>query len=133
MENPLLALTHWLRVLRPGGILYLAVPDRRRTFDRIRPVTTFAHVLRDLRDGPEVSREEHYREWMRTVGGMDEAAIRQRLSRVMARRRSIHFHVWDPPAFLELLQRSRLEPGLPLTVLVFEAIGDEMLAVCRKE
>ncbi|MBI1731188.1 MAG: methyltransferase domain-containing protein [Gammaproteobacteria bacterium] len=132
MESPLLALRNWLRVLRPGGMLYLAIPDRDRTFDRNRPVTAFSHVLDDLRNGPDGSREEHYREWMRQVGGLNEEQIRRRLPSALERRRSIHYHVWDPPAFLELLQRCRQELDFPLEIRVFEAIGNEMLVMCRK-
>jgi len=132
MESPLQALTNWLRVLRAGGILYLAVPNRMHTFDRNRPVTGFAHVLDDLRNGPQVSRAEHYREWLQFVGGLGEEQIRERLPHVLRQGRSIHFHVWDPAAFLELLQRCRQELDLPLEVLVFEAIGNELLVMCSK-
>jgi len=132
MENPLHALANWLRVIRPGGMLYLAVPNREHTFDRHRPVTPFCHLLEDLRHGPEASRESHYLEWMRLVGGRSEAQARQRLPLVMGKRASIHFHVWDGPGFLEVLQRSRQELQLPFEVVVFEAIGNEMLVMCRK-
>jgi SAM-dependent methyltransferase len=132
MESPLQALTNWLRVLRAGGILYLAVPNRAHTFDRKRPVTGFAHVLDDLRNGPQGSREEHYREWLQHVGGLSPEQIRERLPHALRQGRSIHFHVWNPAAFLELLQRGRQELNLPLEILVFETIGSEMLVVCHK-
>jgi len=132
MESPLLALTNWLRVLRAGGTLYLAIPNRSHTFDRKRPVTSFAHVLNDLRNGPEGSREEHYREWLQYVGGLSPGQIRERLPHALQMNRSIHYHVWDPAAFLELLQRSRQELNLPLEIVVFEALGNEMLVIGRK-
>ena len=132
MENPLLALTNWLRVLRAGGILYLAIPNRAHTFDRKRPITAFAHVLDDLRHGAEGSRAEHYREWLQYVGGLNPEQIRERLPHALQKNRSIHFHVWDPPAFLELLQRCRQELHLPLEIPVFETIGSEMLVIGRK-
>src|SRR2546427_11184570 len=34
LEAPVQALIEWYRVLRPGGYLFLAVPDGRVTFDR---------------------------------------------------------------------------------------------------
>ncbi len=132
MENPLLALRHWLRVLKPGGILYLAVPNREHTFDHARPVTEFSHLLQDLRNGPESSRASHYQEWLRIVGKKSEQQIQRQLPVMMNKRTSIHFHVWDPIRFLELLQRCRQELSQPLEVLVFEVIGNEMLVVCRK-
>ena len=50
-QNPLLALQNMLRVLKPGGVLYLSLPDKRFSFDVDRPVTTVEHVLRDYRRG----------------------------------------------------------------------------------
>ncbi len=53
-------------MLREGGILYLAAPDRRRTnFDRNRAETPLEHLLRDHEEGPGWSRAQHYEEWSR--------------------------------------------------------------------
>jgi SAM-dependent methyltransferase len=46
--NPLKAVKEWLRVLKPGGTLLLVLPDKRFTFDRNRPVTTFDHIKWDF-------------------------------------------------------------------------------------
>ena len=43
-QDPLGTIANHLRVLRPGGILYMAVPDKRFTFDRDRPPTTIDHL-----------------------------------------------------------------------------------------
>ena len=32
-EDPISTIRNWLRVLRPGGVIYMAVPDKRHTFD----------------------------------------------------------------------------------------------------
>ncbi|MBW8051172.1 MAG: methyltransferase domain-containing protein [Cytophagales bacterium] len=52
-QNPIAAVENFLRVLKPGGILYLAVPDKRYTFDKDRPITSFEHLLKDYEEGPE--------------------------------------------------------------------------------
>ena len=39
-ENPIGAIRTWLRVLKPGGVILLIVPDKRFTFDKVRPMTT---------------------------------------------------------------------------------------------
>ena len=62
-ENPIGAIESFLRVLKKGGILYMAIPDKRFTFDINRPITKLKHLLKDYTGGVASSREEHYREW----------------------------------------------------------------------
>ena len=47
MRNPIAALENWFRVLKPAGLLYLVVPDKRVTFDRARSQTPLEHMLLD--------------------------------------------------------------------------------------
>ncbi len=132
-EDPIGALTNMLRVLRVEGVLYLAVPDMRFTFDSKRPITTFEHLLRDHNEGPEVSRKTHYCEWMRYIHHVEnqEEALGE-AARLMEESYSIHFHVWSSEAFLEFLQAMRAEFALPFQIAVFMQNGDEMIAVLRK-
>jgi predicted SAM-dependent methyltransferase len=44
-EDPIGALSNWLRATRKGGIVYMAVPDKRFCFDHKRPLTEFDHLL----------------------------------------------------------------------------------------
>jgi len=46
--NPLKTVREWLRVIRPGGVLLVVLPDKRFTFDHKRNTTLFAHILIDL-------------------------------------------------------------------------------------
>ena len=48
LPDPLGALHEWHRVLQPGGLLYLVVPDKRLMFDAPRPLTSVAHLLGDF-------------------------------------------------------------------------------------
>ncbi|HEX6431826.1 MAG TPA: class I SAM-dependent methyltransferase [Niastella sp.] len=47
VANPLKALSEWQRVLQPGGILVLVLPDKRYTFDINRTYTTMDHLVKD--------------------------------------------------------------------------------------
>ena len=66
-QDPIGTIQRLLQVLRPQGILYLAVPDKRFTFDEGRPLTTLDHLIRDHTEGPEWSCESHFREWVEIV------------------------------------------------------------------
>jgi SAM-dependent methyltransferase len=48
IANPLKAVKEWIRVVRPGGFILLILPDKRFTFDRRRPYTSFSHLLSDF-------------------------------------------------------------------------------------
>ena len=98
--NPLAALREWWRVTRTGGCLLVIVPDRARTFDHRRPVTTLAH----LRDYWERRTTEDDRTHFDEVLAMHDVtldpgagspdAFRARVDN-NALQRCIHHHVFD--------------------------------------
>ena len=45
--NPIKALLEWDRLLRPGGVIFMIVPHKDRTFDRDKERTPLAHVVED--------------------------------------------------------------------------------------
>ena len=97
-QNPIRTLQNLFRVVRIGGVLYMAVPDKRWTFDHDRPCTTIDHLLRDYRDGPEWSKRGHFEEWTRLVNKRtDEAIVAQETQHLLNIDYSIHFHVWGAP------------------------------------
>jgi len=61
-ENPNGTVRAHLSKLKPGGVLYYAVPHRRFTFDVERPLTDWEHLVRDDTEGTAWSREGHYRQ-----------------------------------------------------------------------
>ncbi len=122
LVNPLRFLEKLNTVMAQGSILYLAVPDKRYTFDVNRAITSSEHLWQDYLQNTQDLSEEHLldflvgitkdhvepsrrarmyfnRNWL--PWNWDSFA-RKRLYR-LHRRRSIHVHVWDQPAFDELL------------------------------
>lgn len=104
MRNPIQALVHWLRVVRPGGMVYLVVPDKRRTFDKLRVRTTVEHMMLDYQQ-PSLERDfEHYLDYAVFV---HHARIDQAIDEAMRLRDtdvSIHFHVFLPQDVVRLTQ-----------------------------
>jgi SAM-dependent methyltransferase len=130
-EDPIQTFTSHLRVIRPGGVLFMAVPDKRATFDHPRAVTSLEHLIRDHTDGPEVSRREHYLEWARLVDNVPDSEVERHADEQEARRFSIHFHVFTPDSFLQLLLHCRAN-GLPAELVLFQENGVEFVLVLRK-
>ena len=131
-EDPISTLRNHFRVLRPGGIEYMAVPDKHHTFDRDRPVTPLEHLIRDEQEGPAWSRASHFEEWARLVKHVPESEV-QACARALERADySIHFHVWRLTDFLELLLHCRAEAGLPLAIEAVERNGHEFVVIMRK-
>jgi SAM-dependent methyltransferase len=131
-EDPIGTLKNHMRVLRPGGVLYMAVPDCRHTFDRDRLVTPIAHVEKDHLEGPAASRRVHYEEWARNKEAASADEVAARADELEDSRYSIHFHVWTPTAFLELLTHCRGQLGVPLEVEALERNDHEFIVVMSR-
>lgn len=103
-QDPLGTLEALFRVLKPGGVLYMGLPDKRYTFDHQRPVTPLAHLLEDHELGPERSWRSHAEEYVRLVNGAtEEGEVARATERIVSENLSIHFHVWTQKEMLELL------------------------------
>lgn len=128
MENPIGALENWLRVVRPGGVLYLAVPDKRETFDAQRPSTPIDHLRRDHAEGPEWSRSQHYEEYARLAERVPEDGVPARAEVLEREHVDIHFHVWTLPELVGFL----FSLDLPLDTELVQANGNETLLILRR-
>jgi SAM-dependent methyltransferase len=131
-EDPIRALSNLVRTVRPGGSLFLAVPDKRFTFDRDRRTTELAHLVGDYQHGPESSRARHYDEWAELFPGNNGATPAERARSLEAERYSIHFHTWTPTGFLELIGYCRGELALPVEVDALERNSHEFIVVLAR-
>jgi SAM-dependent methyltransferase len=130
-EDPIGTIENHLQKLRPGGVLFLVVPDKRATFDAPRAVTPIDHLVRDHAGGPETSRRAHFEEWVKEAHGITDGADAE-VERLLGERYSIHFHVWTPSAFLELVRYCEGELRLPFELECFERAGPEFFVVLSK-
>ena len=125
-EDPIGAIGSHLRKLKPGGILFYAVPDKRYTVDYRRPLTPLEHMVSDHERGPERSRGEHYEEWERLVDG------RRSATDLDTSGYSIHMHVWTEAEFLELLLYCRRRFADSFEIEAFARRSLEVVVVLRK-
>jgi hypothetical protein len=132
-ENPLGTLRVHLDRVRCGGVLFYAIPDKRQCFDHMRPLTSFSHLVADEVDGGAQSRWSHYLEWAVHVNGLaDTAGAESNARENMRNAYSIHFHVWDPGAFREMLHAAQIHLRGAFAIEHFEENGTEVITVLRK-
>ncbi|HEX4435956.1 MAG TPA: class I SAM-dependent methyltransferase [Solirubrobacteraceae bacterium] len=132
-EDPIGTLANHLRVLRPGGVLFMGVPDRRFTFDCNRPATGLAHLVADHERGPAASRRMHFEEWAKLVEGVPAEQVQPRARELEAENYSIHFHVWTAPEFAELLEYGREQARLPFSVETVQPNEHEFIVILRRD
>ena len=97
----------------------MAVPDRRYTFDKARPESDFAHLLRDHVEGPEWSHDGHIREFASLVMGHSGEQLESAVNGLKATNYSIHFHVWSEASFRDFLHRLIADLRLPMKIAAF--------------
>ena len=130
-QDPIRATATIFRVLKPGGIALLAIPDKRFTFDHKRPITPLDHLIRDHESGPEWSRREHYEEWLALVE--DEVTRGKSARELMETDYSIHFHVWTQAELLEFFGALTKKYDLHFSIELMLMNDIEVLFVLRKD
>jgi predicted SAM-dependent methyltransferase len=102
--NPLALLEDCHRVLRPGAVLILLLPDMTRTSDARRTPTTLQHLVSDYDAKARGVDDEHVVDYLRVVrsfeGTGDELAERIAYERT----RSFHVHCWVEETFFPVLE-----------------------------
>lgn len=104
MKNPLASLEQWCRVLKPGGLIYMIVPDKRVTFDKKRVRTTIAHMVLDYLRPSDERDYEHYLDYAVHVHDKKGSEAVAEADRLRETDYSIHFHVFLPSDVLGLFE-----------------------------
>jgi len=121
--DPIGTLENHFRVLKVGGCLFMATPDKRFTFDVCREETPLPHFWHDYEGRPDWTKARHFEEFVR--GGnayhkkdQTEAEIRAGVERLMAQDYSIHYHVWTAESWLEFVASLRRRLDFDIEVIL---------------
>jgi SAM-dependent methyltransferase len=131
-ENPIKTVITHLSRLKAGGVLFLAVPDRNKTFDRQRPTTPLDHVIRDFRESPAWSRFEHYLEWATMVEQVSAPKAEERARELIRDKYSIHFHVWRQAEFRDMLTYIATEQHQSFIIRETASSRNEFIFIIQK-
>jgi hypothetical protein len=129
-ENPLGTIRSHLAKLQHGAMLYYAIPDKRHSFDRDRPLTDFSHLVADDKDDGASSRYDHFLEWATLVCKAPDALDSARKN--MDANYSIHFHVWDASHWLAFLVHARQYLDGRFDILHFECNSTEVISILSR-
>jgi hypothetical protein len=119
LANPIGMLDEIHRVLRPGGIALVLLPDMRRTFDHARTATPLAHLVAEFEAGVSEVDDVHIREFLEATETAEDftrqvvdatPAERRRLFE-WHRQRSIHAHCWSETDFQPVIDYAIGELG----------------------
>lgn len=133
--DPIKTLKNFYRILKPEGIIYMAVPDKRFTFDRLRPVTPL-NRLKAFYKNPakaEAGKWPMFLESAKWIEAKSGAEIVKRAQELKDQKFSIHFNVWSQHDLLELILYVIGEYGFDLD---FEAVvknQHEVIFILQKQ
>lgn len=116
-SDTLKVLHEWIRVIKPGGILFLALPHGLRTFDRGRTLTRLEHHIDDYRSMIAENDKTHLDEFLEiSVAQANPAWSNEAKNRdgsynfdYMINHGYMHFHVWTQNEMLDVLRYLKLE------------------------
>jgi len=104
LPDPITALKEWMRVMKPGGILFITLPHPERTFDRNRTPTPLSHLIEDHQNRSDSSEDYHWEDWKKNVIDTGLAPHYAPFGKEESLRNNlIHRHVFTLESFSELL------------------------------
>jgi len=159
--NPIRFLENVSQHLKPGGLFFLTVPDKRYTFDRDRQLTTNEHLWGEYQRGVTTLSNDHIKDFLLHKEPVNEIhpavekyfrdnglplsyyngnklpwnPIKRKRLYEFHRSRSIHVHVWDRASFDSLLDFSIAKTNLHFQLVEThnpEQITGEMVYLLKR-
>jgi SAM-dependent methyltransferase len=106
VANPIESIKNIYEGIKVNGYFVISIPDKNYTFDQLRSITTFEHLLADYYTGVNSVNNDHYVDFLTYVHpevfGSKENFMNALNS---VRKRREHVHVWDSITFRKHLDR----------------------------
>jgi SAM-dependent methyltransferase len=130
--DPILSIHTMLRVVRPGGILFMAVPDKRHTFDFCRPVTPYASLKNAYLTGQRSGTAELFYEWAHFVTGLPGEQAQHLADQLLAEDYSIHYNVWAATDLFSFLLTARHDFQIPFELIAAVSSENETIVILER-
>lgn len=137
LSQPFLFLTEINRVLKDEGLLLIALPDKRYTFDKNRVSEPFSHYVAEMEKGWTIPDSGHVDDYIVNVIGKPKEFITQD-DRSVELARSFHVHVFTDSEFMKVLRKMIFALNLPFEFVdgsrtnTFKGTFEEFLILIRK-
>jgi SAM-dependent methyltransferase len=130
--DPIRSIHNMLRVVKQGGILYLAVPDKRHTFDLRRPATPYSTLKNAYVSGQRTGTAELFHEWARLVMGLPPEEAKKRAEELIEEDYSIHYNVWATTDLLSFLLAARQDFQIPFELIAAVSSENETIVLLER-
>ena len=126
VPNPIRVLSDLFRILKTGGHLVVAIPDKHYTVDKLRPLTTFSELELRYVNKKNDTVPEDFRDMVTYVHPellvFEDDHIYKHLESFKRRRE--HVNIWDSDSFLSFLEKSFAFLGID-TFVKYEVKANE--------
>lgn len=133
-QDPIGTVVTFFSKLRGNGILYMAVPDKRYTFDMNRKITTYKHLEDEHKSFPAKKfLRAHCQEIAtETEGAKNIKKIKERVKYLIDSNYSIHYHVWTQKELVEFFYKTAEKYDLNLEIEAIANNVHEVIFIIRK-
>lgn len=133
-ENVILTIENWLRVLKPQGVIFCALPLKDQCFDRNRQCTTFEHLCEEYVLGTDIYKKQHYYDWYANseLELKKDEALHNAVDTAMKNNQNVHFHVWDEFRQGQLFYKLSQRPNHKFDIIEYVINGSEMIWILQK-
>jgi hypothetical protein len=139
LEDPLGWLLDCFWCLKKNGKLLLAVPNKQKTFDIERKLTSYEHLIRDQLSSGASSKKEHVIEHHTLLTPRPEFEDRKLTLQELREkveideknpRLNIHFHVFDLLSFGDILEKFKSQFDFEVDLII--PVVNEIIVLLRK-
>jgi SAM-dependent methyltransferase len=131
--DPIGTIINMYKKLRRDGVLYMAIPDKRFTFDKPRAITTYAHLLEEHQaKAKKKFLWEHTKDFV-LLAEKHKSDIDKRTQELIDSEYRIHYHVWTQREMTEFFVRLAADFKLDLEIEAVFKNRHEVIYILRKK